>query len=198
MARKTASHSKLKTTRSWSIKKVADPLSPSQRSRCMAAIRSGDTQPELIVRRTAFKLGYRFRLHTAWLPGKPDLVFPRLNTVIFVHGCFWHQHTCKEGRLPRSRKDYWTPKLMRNRQRDRQHLRNLRRMGWRVLTIWECETTNHSRLRKTLSSFLDRAAAIIKISKSREQSRQAAASEGRRRKDAEMMLQGAEPKSSRA
>jgi DNA mismatch endonuclease, patch repair protein len=136
---------------------MSDVLDAAQRSKCMAAIRSRNTKPEIIVRRAVHAMGYRFRLHVSDLPGKPDVVFPRLKAAIFVHGCFWHQHTCKDGHLPGSRTDYWTPKLTRNRERDRQHSRSLRQMGWTVLTIWECQTTDHSKLSNRLASFLSRA-----------------------------------------
>src|SRR5271170_2430158 len=134
---------------------VPDVLDKAQRSTCMSAIRSANTKPEIIVRRIAHALGYRFRLHASGLPGKPDIVFPRLKAVVFVHGCFWHQHTCNDGRLPTSRTYYWIPKLTRNRERDRQHTRRLRRLGWKVLTIWECQTSDRAALRDQLSSFLD-------------------------------------------
>src|SRR5690348_9794391 len=98
---------------------MTDKLSPARRSANMSKIRSKDSEPELVVRRLAFKLGYRFRLHGAKLPGKPDLVFAGRKKVIFVHGCFWHQHEgCREGRVPESNTAYWAPKLQRNIQRD--------------------------------------------------------------------------------
>ncbi|MDE3186600.1 MAG: DNA mismatch endonuclease Vsr [Acidobacteriota bacterium] len=99
--------------------------------------------------------GYRYRLHAPYLPGKPDLVFPKLHKVIFVHGCFWHLHRfCREGRIPESRREYWEPKLLRNVKRDREHLAALRRLGWKSLVVWECETKNVERLQKKLSRFL--------------------------------------------
>lgn len=118
-----------------------DPLTPEQRSELMGRVRAVDTRPEMIVRKTTFKLGYRFRLHSAKLPGKPDLVFPSLKKVIFVHGCFWHQHKCSNGqRRPKSKKSFWTRKLDDNIRRDRLQVSALRRLGWDVLVIWECET----------------------------------------------------------
>jgi DNA mismatch endonuclease, patch repair protein len=112
------------------------------RSRNMAAIESKGMKPEMMVRSLTHKLGYRFRLHARDLPGKPDLVFRSRCKVIFVHGCFWHQHkkkSCRDGRLPKSRIEYWKPKLERNVIRDKANQRVLRRMGWKALVIWECE-----------------------------------------------------------
>lgn len=121
----------------------------------MASIRSRDTKPEVLVRRVAHALGYRFRLHSRSVPGSPDLVFPRLRAVVFVHGCFWHRHTCPTGRkVPKSRLDYWGPKLARNAARDKRTLRALRRDGWRVLVVWECQTRDVERLRERLAAFL--------------------------------------------
>jgi DNA mismatch endonuclease (patch repair protein) len=131
-----------------------DVLTPTQRSRCMAAIRSKNTKPEIAVRRVAFGLGYRFRLHVRELPGTPDLVFPRLRKVINVSGCFWHLHACGRCRIPAVRRSYWLPKLLRNQQRDRTARRALNRRGWRVLTIWECQTKDLPRLSERVARFL--------------------------------------------
>lgn len=121
----------------------------------MRRIRKTDTSPELAVRRLAHCLGYRFRLYRRDLPGTPDLVFPRLRKVIFVHGCFWHQHSgCRLARKPKSRLDYWLPKLARNVERDRVAERELQALGWSVLTIWECETKDIEVLRDKLLGFL--------------------------------------------
>ena len=107
----------------------------------MASIRSKDTTPELRVRSLVHTMGYRYRLHVRTLPGAPDLVFPRRRKVIFVHGCFWHRHRCKRGRpVPKTRSDYWLPKLEGNRLRDLQHRRQLRKLGWNVMIVWECQT----------------------------------------------------------
>ena len=119
---------------------MADRLSPTERSANMRRIRQTDTKPELAVRRAAHQLGYRFRLHRRDLPGTPDLVFPRLRKVILVHGCFWHQHPgCRLARTPKSRLDYWLPKLERNRKRDAEVQAALRKLGWDVLVVWECQ-----------------------------------------------------------
>ena len=130
--------------------------SPSaERSRIMRAVKSSGTQPELLVRRMAHGLGYRFRLGRTDLPGKPDLTFPRLCKVVFVHGCFWHGHGCARGaRVPRQNREYWIAKIERNRSRDRLTPRRLRSMGWRALTIWECETRHVARLGARLGKFL--------------------------------------------
>lgn len=111
-----------------------------KRSRAMMAVKSTHTTPEMTVRRLAHALGYRYRLHVAELPGKPDLVFPRLRKIIDVRGCFWHLHGCQRCRIPSSRRSYWQAKLARNAERDQKTLRQLRRIGWQVLVIWECQT----------------------------------------------------------
>lgn len=135
---------------------MADSLSSEQRSALMARIRSSNTLPEMRVRRVAHAIGYRFRLHRCDLPGTPDLAFPRLRKVIFVNGCFWHQHPgCRLARLPKSRREYWIPKLTRNRERDREAVENLQKRGWQSKTIWECETLDNIVLADTILDFLD-------------------------------------------
>lgn len=130
---------------------------PLSRSETMARVKSCDTAPERLVRSIVHKLGYRFRLHRRDLPGKPDLTLSRLQGVIFVHGCFWHQHSCKRGnRVPTNNRDYWIRKLKGNIARDAEVIRKLKRQGWRVLFIWECETQNPTRLRIKLKQYLDR------------------------------------------
>lgn len=132
-----------------------DTLTPQQRSAVMSRIRCVDTLPEMAVRRIAHALGYRYRLHSAKLPGKPDLVFASRKKVVFVHGCFWHLHAaCREGRMPSSNRDYWVPKLERNRTRDAAHRRALRRLGWSSLVLWECELSNPERIARKLCAFL--------------------------------------------
>lgn len=126
----------------------------------MRAIKSKDTAPELTVRRLAHAMGYRFRLHRKDLPGKPDLVFPKRRKVIFVHGCFWHQHSlerCLDGRRPKSNTGYWDAKLARNVARDAHNQITLEALGWDVLVLWECETAKTEDLRKTLGDFLEDA-----------------------------------------
>lgn len=133
-----------------------DSLSPKERSERMARVRAKDTRPELLVRRLVFSLGYRYRLHARDLPGRPDLVFRKRRKVIFIHGCFWHRHgTCALARLPRSRLDFWVPKLEGNKLRDRRNKRALTKGGWKVLTIWECQLGNTGRLQTMIRRFLD-------------------------------------------
>lgn len=125
------------------------------RSENMRRIRSKDTAPEMAVRSLAHRLGYRYRLHRKDIPGKPDLVFPGRRKVIFIHGCFWHQHPgCREGRPPKSNTAYWLPKLERNMERDKDALARLAAAGWDVLVIWECETKDAEILARTLTGFL--------------------------------------------
>lgn len=109
----------------------------------MRRIRSNDTSAEMIVRRLVHGMGFRYRLHVPTLPGKPDLVFPRLKKIIEVRGCFWHQHgKCIDSHVPKSRLEYWRPKLERNVLRDEENQRTLRQLGWKTLVVWECETGN--------------------------------------------------------
>ncbi|MGA8938762.1 MAG: DNA mismatch endonuclease Vsr [Acidobacteriaceae bacterium] len=132
-----------------------DRLSSDRRSANMRMIRSRDTKPEVFVRSLIHRMGFRFRLHVKDLPGRPDIVLPRLGKVVFVHGCFWHQHSqCREGRVPKSRRDYWRPKLERNVERDAEHRHELRRLGWKSLVVWECELDRSDTLRARLSKFL--------------------------------------------
>src|SRR5271167_631781 len=122
---------------------MADSFTADQRSACMRAVGSKDTEPEMRVRRLVHSMGYRYALHVGRLPGKPDLVFASRRKVIFVHGCFWHQHPgCREGRIPTSRVDYWEPKLKRNQIRDTANQARLEEQRWKVLVIWECEVKN--------------------------------------------------------
>lgn len=135
-----------------------DPLSQAERSERMALVRAKDTKPELRVRRLVHGMGYRYRLHYGKLPGKPDLVFPGRSKVVFVHGCFWHRHNCTMGkRLPKSRVAFWKDKLEGNRQRDMSVQRQLRKQGWDVLIVWECETAanNLNTLSRRLQRFLE-------------------------------------------
>lgn len=131
-----------------------DIFSREKRSRIMSAIRSKDTKPEMTVRRIAHGMGYRYRLHRKDLPGKPDLVFSRRRAVIFVHGCFWHQHDCRDGRVPTANITYWQTKLARNVQRDEQSHNELESLGWRVLTLWECELKEADNIKARLRDFL--------------------------------------------
>lgn len=133
-----------------------DNLSPEARGRQMARVKAKNTRPELTVRRLVFAMGYRYRLHDARLPGTPDLVFAGRGKVLFVHGCFWHRHeNCDLARLPKSRLDFWFPKLEGNRARDRLNQRQLRKSGWRVLVVWECELRNLAKLSRKIRRFLE-------------------------------------------
>lgn len=134
------------------------PQLTSGRSRIMRSIRGKDTRPELIVRRMLHAMGYRYHVHDRRLPGTPDLSFRRRRSVIFVHGCFWHQHdaetcTLKRG-APRSNIHYWAPKMQRIRTRDAEHLAALEQDGWQVMLVWECETTNRETLASRLTTLL--------------------------------------------
>jgi DNA mismatch endonuclease (patch repair protein) len=121
---------------------MTDTLTPEQRRRCMSANRGADTSPELVVRRLLRSMGYHYRLHAPDLPGKPDIVFRSRRKVIFVHGCYWHRHNCRKGRsTPSTRTAFWRRKFESNRRRDRLNRAKLRRRGWSVLTIWECQLT---------------------------------------------------------
>ncbi|MCL6590936.1 MAG: very short patch repair endonuclease [Firmicutes bacterium] len=120
-----------------------DPLSPKERSERMSRVRSKGTKPEIIVRQIICSLGYKYRLHSKELPGQPDIVFAKKRKVIFVHGCFWHLHEgCSIYRHPRSKLEFWAPKLQGNLQRDLENQLKLHQLGWSVLVIWECEVKN--------------------------------------------------------
>ncbi|MBZ5650809.1 MAG: very short patch repair endonuclease [Acidobacteriia bacterium] len=134
-----------------------DTLTRLERSKRMSLIRGTDTKPELLVRTIVHKCGYRYRLHLSSLPGKPDLVFPRFRKALFVHGCFWHRHPgCSLARLPKSKLDFWIPKLTENRQRDIRNIAGLRRAGWDVGIIWECETADPEKIERKIRKFLGR------------------------------------------
>ena len=134
---------------------MPDTRTPEQRRRIMQAVRGKDTGPEWTVRRLLHGLGYRYRLHRKDLPGKPDLVFPGRKTAIFVHGCFWHAHGCRYGQPPKSRLDYWLPKLEQNKKRDAEKRAQLEALGWKVLTVWQCDARDIEALTARLRVFLD-------------------------------------------
>lgn len=131
-----------------------DTISKAARSALMSRIRSKDTVPEHVVRSILHRRGYRFRLHRADLPGKPDIVLPRHRKIILIHGCFWHGHTCKLASKPRSNAEYWSEKIRGNRARDRKHKRQLTAAGWSVLEIWECRVRKGVGLESQVLSFL--------------------------------------------
>jgi DNA mismatch endonuclease (patch repair protein) len=137
---------------------MVDTFTVSERSRIMAAVKSKNTTPELLVRRLTHSLGYRYRLHVRTLPGTPDLVFPRRKAIIIVNGCFWHMHGCGRCRIPSARRAYWIAKLRRNAKRDKVSQRALRRDGWRVMVVWECQLTasTKDRLRARIANFLSK------------------------------------------
>lgn len=133
-----------------------DTFTAEQRSEVMRRVRAIDTGPEMTVRRLIHAMGFRYRLHCRELAGKPDLVFPGRAKIIFIHGCFWHSHTCRAGRnRPVTNKRYWLAKLERNRRRDHANRARLRRAGWDVLVIWECQLKDAERLRDRVRGFLD-------------------------------------------
>lgn len=137
---------------------MVDNLSPEERSHIMSLVKPKNTKPEWRVRSFFHKLGFRYRLHVKGLPGKPDLVFPKYKTVIFVNGCFWHGHEdlmCKLARLPKFRIDFWKDKINRNQKRDKYNIKELERMGWRVLIIWECRLGKKETLEGLLKAFKD-------------------------------------------
>jgi DNA mismatch endonuclease (patch repair protein) len=134
---------------------MTDSLTKERRSWNMSRIRGKDTKPEKIVRSILHRLGYRFRLHKANLPGRPDVVLAKHQTIVFVHGCFWHRHKgCKDATMPKTRREWWQAKLEGNAARDRRNQSALRRAGWRALTVWECETEKPEKLTLRLERLL--------------------------------------------
>lgn len=129
---------------------------PELRSRIMRAVKGRDTGPKMLVRRLVFSMGYRYRLHRADLPGKPDLVFAGRHKVIFVHGCFWHGHDCSRGaRQPKQNAEYWSAKINSNRGRDKANLAALNKLGWKTLIIWECELKEPVAVKCRIADFLE-------------------------------------------
>lgn len=134
---------------------VVDTLSPKERSDRMSLIRAINSAPEMKLRRLIHRMGFRYRLHVKELPGKPDLVFTSRSSVIFMHGCFWHRHEgCKLARLPKSKLEFWLPKLEKNKNRDLQNQFQLKSLGWRVLIVWECEMANIEKVSEVVREFL--------------------------------------------
>jgi DNA mismatch endonuclease (patch repair protein) len=135
---------------------MVDTLTPAERSERMARVRCGDTKPEIKVRKLLFSMGYRYRLHDKMLPGTPDIVLPSRRKIVFVHGCFWHRHAnCALARMPKSRKAFWGAKLEGNRLRDGRTKAALRRLGWSVATVWECQLNDMPRLARRLRRFIE-------------------------------------------
>jgi DNA mismatch endonuclease (patch repair protein) len=132
-----------------------DRVDSKVRSKIMSSVGAKNTCAEMGVRRLVHAMGYRYALHRSDLPGRPDLVFPSREKVIFVHGCFWHGHRCRYGRLPKSRQDYWEPKIETNKCRDRKQRQELTRQGWRVLVVWQCQLKKKPEwLRARIDDFL--------------------------------------------
>jgi len=130
---------------------MTDSLTPAKRSWNMSRIQGKNTKPELIVRSYLHRLGYRFRLHRKGLPGKPDIILPKHNLVIFVHGCYWHRHkNCKLAYTPKSNQEFWLKKFSDNVQNDVKVKKQLHKLGWRLAVIWECETENMKKLERKL------------------------------------------------
>lgn len=142
---------------------MADIVSEKKRSEMMSGIRGKDTKPELIIRKGLHRSGYRYKLHDSQLPGKPDLVFPKYNAIIFVHGCFWHKHDCHLFKWPSSRKQFWKDKLLGNEEKDKENNQELRALGWRILLIWECALKGKTNL--YTSTVLESAAEFLESDK---------------------------------
>lgn len=138
-----------------------DRLTQEKRSALMRNVKGKHTTPELAVRSMLHRMGFRFRLHRKDLPGKPDIVFPSRKKIVFVNGCFWHGHDCRYGRLPKSKPDFWEPKIEGNRARDARNIESLRNLGWDVLTVWQCETPDPASLERSLISFMDKEKKTI-------------------------------------
>ncbi|MEP6788393.1 MAG: very short patch repair endonuclease [Acidobacteriota bacterium] len=139
---------------------MADNRTRQSRSALMSRVGSRDTAPELTVRRLLHRLGYRFRLHRRSLPGTPDIIFPSRRKAIFVHGCYWHAHGCRIGKMPKSNTEYWSAKLARNRERDTENRNKLEELRWSVLEVWQCQTSNPCQLSELLVDFLGRTGRI--------------------------------------
>lgn len=135
---------------------MADIMSKDERSERMSRIRSKDTKPELLVRKELWRAGFRYRLHAKELPGRPDLVLPRLQTAVFVHGCYWHGHCCQKGRIPRANSGFWAEKFAKNKLRDARNRARLRRLGWKVIVVWECTLYARGKRERTLAKLVEK------------------------------------------
>lgn len=135
--------------------KMIDHVNANKRSLIMAAVSRENTKPEKILRKALHRLGYRFRLHRKDLPGTPDIVFPSKHAAIFVHGCYWHGHNCRWGRLPKSNVVYWRHKIETNKARDNRQIKELEALGWRVKVVWQCELRNLSGTVDEVTDFLE-------------------------------------------
>jgi DNA mismatch endonuclease, patch repair protein len=134
---------------------LADIFSKEERSKIMAGISGKETKPEVLVRKFLFSKGFRYRKNVKTLPGKPDIVLPKFKTAIFIHGCFWHGHSrCKRAALPKTNNSFWKTKVKGNKERDKRNYLELKRMGWHVITIWQCELRNQQYSKSTLDSLV--------------------------------------------
>ncbi|WP_440060460.1 very short patch repair endonuclease [Pseudomonas syringae] len=150
---------------------MTDVVDSATRSRMMAGIQGKNTSPELLIRKALHARGFRFRLHAKHLPGKPDLILPKYNAVIFIHGCFWHGHDCPYFKVPKTRPEFWREKIGKNRDRDLIQIASLRALGWRVLVVWECAVRCMKKQRSTLlidfvSSWLVNGAEFLQLDES--------------------------------
>jgi DNA mismatch endonuclease (patch repair protein) len=137
-------------------KESLDPLTPEERSERMSRVRGKNTKPEMLVRGLIFSMGYRYRLHDNKLPGTPDIVFQKRKKAIFVHGCFWHRHEgCPLCRLPKTKLDFWVPKLEGNKERDFENQKKLSELGWKYFVIWECQLQDRQALKDRIKKFLE-------------------------------------------
>lgn len=135
---------------------MADIYSKDKRSQIMASISGKETTPEILVRSRLFKNGFRFRKNVKTLPGKPDIVLPKYQTIVLIHGCFWHGHTCKRATLPTSNIEFWNSKIQANMNRDERVKTQLKKSGWRVITIWDCELKNRNMIDKTMNRLINK------------------------------------------
>jgi DNA mismatch endonuclease (patch repair protein) len=135
---------------------LADIFTKEKRSEIMSKISGVETKPETMVRKFLFSNGFRYRKNDKRYPGKPDIVLPKYKTVIFVHGCFWHGHNCKKGKLPETRKEFWKKKIKSNIERDKRNKQELERSGWKVIVVWQCEISNKSQLNNTLNLVINK------------------------------------------
>lgn len=141
---------------------MADKFSKEKRSDIISKITGKETKPEILVRRFLFAAGFRFRKNVVNLLGKPDIVLSKYNTIIFVHGCFWHGHTCKQGKLPQSNHKFWKQKIEKNIERDKQIIAQLEKDGWTVIIIWQCEIRNKEKCNMSLNKLIDELKIDIK------------------------------------
>ncbi|PZF73938.1 very short patch repair endonuclease [Taibaiella soli] len=134
---------------------MSDIYSQEKRSQIMGNISGKDTHPEVLVRKYLFAHGFRYRKNVKELPGKPDIVLSKFKTIILVHGCFWHGHTCKGGRLPKTRTEFWREKILKNKERDIKNKKDLQSLGWRVIVIWQCELSSATKRETYLTDLLN-------------------------------------------